>query len=120
MLAAARQGDQQWPLFWLVGPRQWLEGCLALATGHWAEAIHRFEASSQTHDGSGARWWWARLRLDWAEAHRSRGQPGDRQRATKLLRESQTAFEDMGVERYAALARERLRNLGATQDNAGW
>jgi DNA-binding SARP family transcriptional activator len=113
MLARAREGDRLYPLFWLIGPRQWLEGQLAAASGRWAEAIDHFETSSQTHHENGSRWWWARLRLDWVQAHASRGEPGDEARAAEMLREAREAFQDMGVPRYAAIAQERLQALGA-------
>jgi hypothetical protein len=52
-----------------------------------------------------------RLRLDWAESHVARGQPGDRERAVELLREAHAAFEEMGIRRYAAVAQQRLDEL---------
>jgi class 3 adenylate cyclase len=40
-----------------------------------------------------------------------RDEPGDRERARELLRQSQAAFEEMGVPRYAAVAAVRLQAL---------
>jgi hypothetical protein len=57
------------------------------------------------------RWRWARTLLDWAEAHVGRGEPGDLERARTLLQEAHAAFEQMGIPRYAALAKERLDGL---------
>jgi hypothetical protein len=58
------------------------------------------------------------VRFDWAKVHASRGEAGDRQRAAELLREAQAAFQDMGVPRYAAVARERLQELGTAPPSA--
>jgi hypothetical protein len=57
------------------------------------------------------RWHRARTLLDWAEAHAARGEPGDRGRARELLQEAQAAFEEMGIPRYAQVARDRLTTL---------
>ncbi len=61
---------------------------VAAAAGDWAAAMDFFRASSEVLVRSGGRWWRARGLLDWAEAHATRGQPGDRQRAAELLREA--------------------------------
>ncbi len=74
-----------------------------------------FEAACRTLSDCGARWYCARVRLDWAEAYVTRDEPGDRQRATEQLREAQAAFQDMGVPRYAAIAQERLQELDCAQ-----
>jgi hypothetical protein len=52
-----------------------------------------------------------RFRLDWAEAHAARGEPGDRERAVELIREAHAAFEEMGIPGYAAVAQQRLDEL---------
>lgn len=96
-----------------VARGNWLGADLAAAAGHWAEAMEHFEAADKSLARGGNPWRCARLRLDWAEAHTTRGEPGDRQRAAELLRQAQEAFQDMGVPRYAAVAQERLRKLGA-------
>ena len=41
----------------------------------------------------------------------TRGEPGNRARAWGLLQLSKAAFEEMGIERYAAGAAERLEAL---------
>jgi hypothetical protein len=93
------------------GHRLWLAAEVAAALGDWPEAMRCFEGACDAIAHSGERWWWARVHLSWAQAHLARGQSGDRQRAAELLRVAQEAFQDMGVERYAAIAQERLREL---------
>jgi adenylate cyclase len=90
---------------------RWLEGQVACTEGRWAEALAAHEAAAELVARHGLRWDWARFRLDWAEAHAARGEPGDRERAVELLRESLAAFEEMGIPRYAAVAQQRLDEL---------
>jgi DNA-binding SARP family transcriptional activator/predicted ATPase len=89
---------------------------LAGAEGRWAEALAVFEAAAGIHARCGARCSWARWLLDWAEAHVARGEPGDLERAKELFRDSQTAFQEMGIMRYATLAHDRLEALGAVEE----
>jgi len=42
--------------------------------------------------------------------------PGDREQAVELLREAHAAFEEMGSQRHVAVARDRLQELGATEE----
>jgi hypothetical protein len=49
---------------------------IAGAEGRWAEALAAYEAATAIHARYGARWYWARWLLDWAEAHAARGEPG--------------------------------------------
>ncbi len=103
-------------LSWTGGHLQWLEAMVAAYAGNWAEAMDWYEAACMTLEDTGARWWRTRVLLDWAKAHVTRGNPGDRQRAAELLREAQEAFEEMSVPRYAAIAEERLLELGALEE----
>jgi predicted ATPase len=96
----------------------WLAALVAGAEGRWAKALAGFEAVAEIQDRHGMRWDWARTLLDWAEAHAARGEPGDRERAVELLRESLSAFEEMGSPGYAELAGDRLQELGATEEPA--
>ena len=68
---------------------QWLTAQVAAVAGEWAEALHWFETACKVYHDSGRHWYCARVRLDWAQVHASRGKPGDRQRAAELLREAQ-------------------------------
>jgi predicted ATPase len=86
---------------------------IAEAEGRWAAALAAYEAAAGIYVRYGARWYWARWLLDWAGAHVARGEAGDPERARELLREAQTAFQDMGVPRIAAIAEARLRAIGA-------
>lgn len=93
----------------------WIEGQVACAEGCWAEVMAAHEAAHEVCARYGLRWHWARFRLDWAGAHAARREPGDRERAQELLREAQATFEELGTPRYAAVARERLQELGAAE-----
>jgi hypothetical protein len=97
----------------IEGHRLWLAAQVAAAGEEWAESIDWFESACGAFGDADNRWDCARVRLDWAEAHATRGEPGDRRRAAELLREAREAFQDMGVPRYAAIAQERLQALGA-------
>jgi hypothetical protein len=59
----------------------------------------------------GKRWYRAQTLREWAEAHLSRDEPGDRERATELLGEALALFEEMNVPKYAERVRKRLHNL---------
>ncbi len=100
-------------LGWTGGHLQWLEALVAAAEGDWVGAMDWFDAACKTLENVGARSWRARVLLDWSEAHASRGQPGDRQRAAALLREAQEAFQGMGCAALCRIAQERLQELGA-------
>jgi hypothetical protein len=95
----------------MEGHRLWLAAQVAAASEEWTESIDWFESACKTFGDFDQRWWWTRVRLEWAESHTARGQPGDCRRAAELLREAQVAFQDMGVPRYAAIAKERLQAL---------
>jgi hypothetical protein len=91
----------------------WAEAHLALAGGHWPEALAAFKAGVDVLGRRKLRWHRARTLLDWAEAHAARGKRGDHSRARELLREAQAAFEEMGAPRYVAVAAQRLEALEA-------
>jgi DNA-binding SARP family transcriptional activator/predicted ATPase len=97
------------------GHHHWLAARIAAAAGQWDEAMASFRAACQSLDEGGEHWWHARVALSWAQAYASRGEPGDRQRAAELLRQARQAFQGMGVPRYAAIAEERLQELGISQ-----
>ena len=90
----------------------WLAALVFGAEGNWAEALAAHEATAELFARYGLRFHWARVRLDCAEAHAARGEPGDRERAVELLRETQAAFEEMGS-RFATVAQDRLEALRA-------
>jgi hypothetical protein len=96
----------------------WLEARLATAEKRWPEALAAFETLAGIHERLGWRWRQARAWLDWAEAHVARGQAADIERARDLLQDAQTAFEGMGIPRYAAVAQDRLQALRPMQEPA--
>jgi tetratricopeptide (TPR) repeat protein len=96
----------------------WLQARVSGAEGRWTEALAAHEAAAELCARYGLRWHWARFHLEWAEAHVARGEPGDRERAVELIREAHAAFEEMGIPRYVALARDRLQELQASEEPA--
>jgi tetratricopeptide (TPR) repeat protein len=90
----------------------WAEAHLAMAEGHWPEALAAFETAIDLLGRAKLRWYRARTLIDWAEALLGRDESGDRERAHKLLSEAGTEFEDMGAPIYAELAKRRLEDLG--------
>ncbi len=93
----------------------WAAAHLALLEGRWPEALAAFKA---THDSLGhmkARWYQARVLIDWAEAHLARGEPGDSDRAAELLSEAEAEFEAMGAHGYLQRVKERLEELGGVR-----
>jgi tetratricopeptide (TPR) repeat protein len=90
----------------------WAEAHLAMAEGHWPEALAAFETAIDTLGRAKLRWYRARTLVDWAEAYLVRGESGDRQRAQKLLSEAGAEFEAMGAPIYAEQVKGRLEQLG--------
>jgi hypothetical protein len=106
--AAEQGGFGEWePYLW------WAESVVALAEGHWPEALAAFETTVEALGRWNLRWHRARILIDWAEAHLARGESGDRERALELLREAEAEFEAMGAHGYAERVKGRLRELGA-------
>jgi hypothetical protein len=96
----------------LDGPHLlWLEARLAVAEGRRSDAVVAYEATAEESARVEMRWWRARILLDWAEVHVARGEAGDVERARAVLQDARSAFEEMGIEPYAALAHKRLDAL---------
>jgi tetratricopeptide (TPR) repeat protein len=91
----------------------WAEAHLAVAERRWPEAMAAFRASTDECARMGMSWYHARTLMDWAEAHRTRAEPGDRDRARDLLRSALGKFEAMGAAYYAAQVMRRLQELEA-------
>lgn len=90
------------------------EARVATAEERWSEALTAFEITAGVYARLGMRWWWARALQEWAEAHVSRGQPTDLERARALFREALVLFEALDIPRYATLVEEKLQALRAT------
>jgi tetratricopeptide (TPR) repeat protein len=90
----------------------WSEAQVALEEGQWPEALAAFEAAFDALVFMKARWYLARVRIDWAEAHLARGEPGDQERAGELFRETEAEFVAMGAHGYVERVRGRLEELG--------
>ena len=113
LLSKAREESELTPTVWNVQVLANAEGRLAAAEQRWQEALTAFETAAGAEARMGMRWSWARILLDWADAHVSRGQPADLERAQALLREARAAFEEMGATYYASLVGERIQTLRA-------
>lgn len=116
LLAEGREKASVQPAVFLEPHLLLLEAQLASAEERWTEALSALEAAAGILDRFGVRWYWARWLLDWAEAHVARGQATDIERARDLLQDAQTAFEGMGIPRYAAVAQDRLQALGVAEE----
>jgi serine phosphatase RsbU (regulator of sigma subunit) len=113
LLAEARETANARPIGW---EEVWLsvtEARISAARERWSEALLAFEGAAGTCARLEMRWWWARMLLEWTEAHVARGQSTDLERARALLREAQTTFEQLGAPRYAALVESRSRDVNA-------
>jgi serine phosphatase RsbU (regulator of sigma subunit) len=86
---------------------------LAAAEQRWTDALALAEASATFERKRGRRWHWARALREWAEIHARRGEPADLEQAQALLRQARDAYEQIGLDRYATLTRERLETLRA-------
>jgi tetratricopeptide (TPR) repeat protein len=117
-LAEAQERARAQPSGWDQQSLLWLEARLATAERRWPEALAAFETLAGIHERLGWRWRRARALLDWAEAHLARGQAADIERARDLLQDARMAFEEMGIPRYAAVARDRLQALRPMQEPA--
>jgi tetratricopeptide (TPR) repeat protein len=91
----------------------WAEAHLAMAEGHWPEALAAFETAIDLLGRAKLRWYRARTLIDWAEAYLARGESGDHGRAGELLREAEAEFESMGAPIYVERIKGRLEELGA-------
>jgi tetratricopeptide (TPR) repeat protein len=91
--------------------RLFAESRLAVAERNWPEAWKAHKKYLEMAEESGWRWYRAQALREWAEAHLTRAEPGDEQRARELLLESQEEFEEMGAPIYADQVEEILSNL---------
>ncbi|KPK94044.1 MAG: hypothetical protein AMJ88_06020, partial [Anaerolineae bacterium SM23_ 63] len=111
-LDEAREKEaEQGSLFFDTFFRLIAERRLAVAERNWPEAWEAFEEFMRMVEKSGIRWYRARALREWGEAHLTRREPGDEERAQELLLESQTEFEEMGAPIYAAQVKEILSGL---------
>jgi tetratricopeptide (TPR) repeat protein len=117
-LAEAQAKARVQPSGWDQQSLLWLEARLAAAERRWPEALAAFETLAGIHERLGWRWRQARVLLDWAQAYDARGQAADFERARDLLQDAETAFEEMGILRYAAVAHSRLQALRPMQEPA--
>jgi tetratricopeptide (TPR) repeat protein len=117
-LAEAQAKARAQPSGWDEQSFKWLEARLATAERRWPEALAAFETLAGIHERLGWRWRRARVLLDWAQAYAARGQAADIERVRDLLQDAQVAFEEMGIPRYAAVARDRLQALRPMQEPA--
>lgn len=86
---------------------------LAAAEKRWSKALAAFETAAARQLRTGERLGWARTLLEWAQAHVSRAEPADLERAQALLREARTVFQEAGATYYVQLAQRQLQSLRA-------
>jgi serine phosphatase RsbU (regulator of sigma subunit) len=110
-LLAELQGGADDPTVWDKVLLATAQARLAVAENRWSNALASFETAATRRLRMGERLGWARTLLEWAQAHVSRAEPADLERAQALLREARTVFEDAGATYYAQLAESRLRDL---------
>jgi tetratricopeptide (TPR) repeat protein len=91
--------------------RLFAETRLTVAEKRWTEAWQAYRTYLEMVEKSGWRWYRAKALREWAEAHLTRAEPGDEERARELLLESQAEFEEMGAPIYAAQVEEIVSNL---------
>jgi serine/threonine protein kinase len=91
----------------------WTEANLAMAEGHWPEALAAFERAVDVLGQRQLRWQRTRTLVDWGEAYLARGEPGDRERAEELLREAEAEFGAMNGHGYVERVKARLEQLCA-------
>jgi len=88
-------------------------GMLATTMKRWADAERHFQAALEMNSRQGGRPWLAHSQYEYAAMLRARSEPGDRERALKLLDEAGALARELGmqalVERAAAL-REKLES----------
>jgi hypothetical protein len=111
MLAKARAVTKDWPFPPVETALLWAEARLATAERRWAEALAALETLADNYAQEGMHWERARTLVDWAATHEARGKASDLGQARSLLEESYALFQEMGISRYAELARERLGDL---------
>lgn len=112
-LAEAELQARQHPNAWNEQDLRQARLELAAAEERWTEALALAEASATFERERGRRWHWARTLREWAEILARRGEPTDLERAQALLRQARDAYQEMGLERYVTLVRERLETLRA-------
>ncbi len=104
---ATELGDRAWDAVWLP----WARAHLAAVEGNWSDALKAFDATVDGFARMGMRWYRAHTLREWADAHLSRGEAGDRERARELLREATAEFESMGAPICASQVQDRLEQL---------
>jgi predicted ATPase len=99
-------------------PKRWPQfhidiagAALAAAEQHWDDAFRAFEQVVADLEGAGIRPYQALALRRWADAHLSRGEPGDVDRARELLEQALAIYQDMGAEGWVERVEARLGEL---------
>jgi len=87
---------------------------IATAEQNWAAALKAIEKLTTLQVQSGLRTNSARSLLCWADLHIRSGRPADIERARVLLRESMTAFDEIGLGYYPDVAQKMLHKVRAS------
>lgn len=94
------------------------EALIAVQEQRWSEAIAHFAEVAVATEQLDARWYQARVRLQWAEAHLARGEAADYQLAYDLLQQCHALFTAMKNSFYLAKVEEKLAKMPAIPSGA--
>ncbi len=108
-LERARQTAETTPSAWDVLFQGECEVEIATAEQNWDAALEAIEKLTTMQVRSGLKTHSARSLLCWADVHIRRGKPADLERARVLLRESLTAFDQIGMGYYPTIAQKLLQ-----------
>jgi len=97
------------PSAWNILFQRECEVEIASAEQNWSAALEAIEKLTTLQVRSGLRTNSARDLLCWADLHIRRGTPADIERGRVLLRESLTAFEEIGMGHYPDIAQKMLQ-----------
>jgi tetratricopeptide (TPR) repeat protein len=86
-------------------------GQVAAARGDWQAALEAYQRATELQARGGHLWLRAQTLCEMAEVCAQRGEEGDRQRASALLRDAQAQLETMGAPRYVEMIGARLAAL---------
>ncbi|MCL7452759.1 MAG: SpoIIE family protein phosphatase [Anaerolineae bacterium] len=112
-LADAESHARDYPSAWDEQILRLAQVELAIVEERWTDALGIIEYIAAFEQQAGRRWNWARTLRQWAEIHVRLGEPADLERAQDLLRQARDVYEEMGLDRYTLLVRERLETLRA-------
>ncbi|HSG26537.1 MAG TPA: tetratricopeptide repeat protein, partial [Anaerolineales bacterium] len=88
------------------------KGMLLAAENQWDDAWKTFSEAIEMASSAGFNWRRTRLRLQWAEAHFSRGGKEFIEHGIKMMGHSQSEFKEMGADGWVRMIDGRMNELG--------